>query len=81
MEVAGEGVSVLKTDADEGSVFEDGGGEGKMLRGCLVGGDKSVEMQEGEFGPGQELRRGGELVWLEAVELGEKLAEVVLGHG
>lgn len=82
LEVAREGGGVLEADGDEGAEFEGLAREGQGGGGGVGGGDERVEVQEGEFGAGEEGRGvlvvvGGEGV----VELVEEGGEVFFGHG
>ena len=52
MEVAGEGVGVLKADGEEGAGFEGLPGEVEERRGRCGGGEEGGEVEELFFGGG-----------------------------
>ena len=54
LEVAGEGVRVLEADGDESAGFKGLAREVKERRGGSGCGDQGVEVEEGEFGFGEE---------------------------
>ena len=79
--VAREGVGVAQADAEEGAELEGLAGEGQVVGGGGVGGEQGVEVQEGEFGAGEEGGGLGEGGGFRGVELRDELFEFFVGHG
>jgi len=81
LEVAGECVGIAQADAEEGAELEGFAGQGQVVGGAGFGRQEGVEVQQGEFGAREQLRRLRKGRGFCGVQLLDDLSEFLVGHG